>query len=267
MRTITFYILATTSAIGCGNNSEPEHTTTAMADIGNEARAMKATEEFSVDAAPPVERKVIRSGELGFEVDDLDAARNGVLERVKASGGYVEGDERSDQGSERTVTLRVRVPATGLDAFVHAIHGLGRLEHQRINTTDVTAEWVDVEARLTAKRALEKRYLELAAQAKNVEEMLHVERAMGEVRAEIESMEGRMKTLGEQVAMSQLTITCYKQQAISERFSPRFGIALREGWNNLLRFLVGLTHLWPFVLAIGAGTWWLRKRRGQAKAK
>lgn len=214
----------------------------------------------------PTDRKIIRSGSLTYEVDDLDVARAAILERVKTAGGYAEGDDRGEWGNTRTVSVRVRIPADRFDAFVEGMGTLGRLENRSINATDVTTEWVDVEARLEAKRAVEKRYLELAAQAKNVPEMLEVERELGNVRAEIESMDARMKSLRDQVAMSMLTITCNKQVAVSERFSPKFGVALREGWNNLLRFLVGLTHLWPFVLVAGVLMWWWRRRR-KARAK
>jgi urease accessory protein UreE len=95
---------------------------------------------------------------------------------------------------------------------------------------------VDVEARLAAKKKVEARYLELVAQAKTVTEVLEVERELGNVRAEIESMEGRMKVLRDQVAMSTLTITCTKPQARSDSFTPHVGVAVKEGWNNLLRF-------------------------------
>lgn len=209
----------------------------------------------------PAERKIIRSGSLTYEVDDLDAARATILERVKAEGGYAEGDDRGEWGNMRSVTLRVRIPADRFDAVVEGMGTLGRLENRSINAVDVTTEWVDVEARLEAKRAVEKRYLELAAQAKNVQEMLEVERELGNVRTEIESMEARMKSLRDQVAMSTLTITCQKRVASTERFSPRFGVALKEGWNNLLRFLVGLTHLWPFVIILAALLFWWRRRR------
>lgn len=226
----------------------------------------KGMDESGQAATPlPADRKIIRTGSLTYEVDDLDAARAAILARVRSDEGYVESDDRGEYGSIRSVTVRVRVPADRFDAFVEGMGALGRLENRSISATDVTTEWVDVEARLGAKRAVEKRYLELAAQAKNVEEMLQVERELGNVRAEIESMEARMKSLRDQVAMSTVSITCNKQVAVRERFSPQFGVALREGWNNLLRFLVGLTHLWPFVLVAAGMVWWWRRRRGQRK--
>lgn len=244
----------------CGSDATRMENVEYSEDVGYNKLSADGQESSS---PVPMDRKIIRNGELRFEVDDLGVARSSVLQRVKDQGGYVEGDERGDWGRSVTLTLRVRIPAERFDAFVQELQGLGKLEHQNISATDVTSEWVDVEARLEAKRAVEKRYLELAAQAKNVPEMLEVERELGNVRGEIESMEARMKSLGDRVAMSALTITCTKQQALSERFSPQFGVAFKEGWNNLLRFAVMLANLWPFVILSVVVIWWWRKRRAR----
>lgn len=258
-------LIALLPVLGCGGGKSHESGTPTAADLAYEESAVPGSEAAVSKSfpLPPAERKIIRTGDLRFDVDDLEAARTAIIERVSSAGGYVEGDDRGDWGHQHTVTLRVRVPADRFDPFVQGLQGLGRLEQQSISAADVTSEWVDVEARLVAKRAVEKRYLELAGQARNVSEMLEVERELGNVRMEIESMEARMKALRDQVAMSTLTITCVKEQAMTERFTPRFGVALGEGWNNLLRFLVGLTHLWPFVILFGVLVWWWRRRRSK----
>lgn len=264
----TFAILsATLFLLACGNNQRgPDNANNLQLDGPTAAEGI-----FAKNAPPdaggqsvvplPTDRKIIRTGSLTYEVDDLDRARATILDKVKADGGYVEGDDRGEWGNIRSITVRVRIPAEHFDAFVEGMGALGRLESRNISATDVTTEWVDVEARLEAKRAVEKRYLELAGQAKNVPEMLEVERELGNVRAEIESMEARKKSLLEQVAMSSLTITCQKRVAVSERFTPRFGVAVKEGWNNLMRFMVWLAHLWPFVILTGLLIWWWRRRR------
>lgn len=260
MRTIPL-ALAALLLVACGGNNGKNAERWASADEAANGGFQEQAAPASVGAPLPIDRKIIRTGDLRFAVDDLEAARATILQRVQTSGGHVEGDERGAWGRNSTVTLRVRIPADRFDAFVQEMQGLGELEHQSISATDVTSEWVDVEARIAAKRAVEKRYLELAAQAKNVQEMLEVERELGNVRAEVESMEARMKAMRDQVAMSTLTITCTKQKAITERFTPQFGVALVEGWNNLLRFAVGLTHLWPFVILVGVLLFWWRRRR------
>jgi hypothetical protein len=252
--------------LACGSRNTYDAREEAMLtkEMAAPAMARDATGGMPDVPAPlPVDRKIIRSGSLTFEVDDLDVARNTIMDRVQGAGGYVEGDDRNDWGATQNLTVRVRIPADRFDGFVEGMGSLGRLEYRSINASDVTTEWVDVEARLSTKRTLEKRYLELASQAKNVNEMLEVERALANVRGEIESMEVRMKSLRDQVAMSSLTITCTKQVPLVQRYTPSFGLAFKEGWNNLLRFAVWLANLWPFVILGGVLMWWWRRRRAR----
>jgi hypothetical protein len=237
--------------------SEPEPGVAAM-DVGNAGRADATTPS-------PIERKIIRQGSMRYKVDDLDASRQLILAQVQAHGGHVEGDDRSERGSSIDLSMRVRIPADRFDAFLGTLHPLGELLDQQISATDVTAQWVDVEARLAAKRKVEERYLAIVEQARTVAEILEVERELGNVRAEIESMEAQMNALKDQVGMSTLTITCTKPQAEGGRDLPHFGLAMKRGWNLFVSFLVGIVHLWPFLLIAGGVIVWLTRKRTARK--
>ena len=270
MRSSLILLLFSLFAIACNRSPDGGYLSKQTEAMSAEAPASAAYDRGEETAVPvaPVDRKIIRTGELRFEVSDLDAARATLLDRVGQAGGYVEGDDRSDWGNALAMTLRVRIPAEKFDAFVKGLDGLGELQSQSINAQDVTAEWVDVEARLKAKKEVEARFLEIVKQAKTVTEVLEVERELGNVRAEIESMEARMKSLRDQVSMSTLTITCTRPQARSDSFSPHIGVAVKEGWNNLLRFFVGLLYIWPFALAfVILLAWWVRRRRLRGRSK
>lgn len=257
------FLAVTTLLLSCGRSSEPA-ARWAEADKATTG-AFEAANESPATVPSPIDRKVIRTGDMRYEVRDLDAARAQVLKQVAAFNGHVEGDDRSDAGSAVNLVLRVRVPADRFDGFIASLSGLGELLDQHISATDVTAQWVDVEARLAAKRKVEERYLAIVDQAKTVTEVLEVERELGNVRAEIESMEAQMRVLRDQVAMSTLTITCTKPVARNDRYTPHFGLALREGWNLFLQFLVAVVHAWPFFLVAGGIVFWLARRRAARK--
>ncbi len=250
--------------LACGR-STPKAERWATADVAVDGGFERTEASAPVPNAAYVDRKIIRTGDLRYEVDDLDAARSHILTQVGANGGYVEGDDRNDRGSSIDLSMRVRIPADRFDAFLGSLKGLGELLDQHISANDVTAQWVDVEARLAAKRKVEERFLAIVGQAKTVTEVLEVERELGNVRAEIESMEAQMKALKDQVGMSTLTITCTKPQARINSYTPHFGSALRDGWNYFVRFLEAIVHLWPFLLLFGAIIVWLRRRRSSKK--
>jgi len=258
LRKLTFLTIATLF-LACGRSSEPAARWAEVDKASN--GAFEAANQAPAPTQAPIDRKIIRTGDMRYEVSDLEAARDQVLKQVAAFNGHVEGDDRSDAGSAVNLVLRVRVPADRFDGFIASLSGLGELLDQHISATDVTAQWVDVEARLAAKRKVEQRYLAIVDEAKTVTEVLEVERELGNVRAEIEGMEAQMRVLRDQVSMSTLTITCTKPVARNDRYTPHFGLALREGWNLFLQFMVAVVHAWPFFLVAGGIVFWLTRRR------
>ena len=95
----------------------------------------------------------------------------------------------------------IRVPADRFDELLLIIEPLAsKIESKNINTQDVTEEFIDVETRLKTKKELETRYLEILKQAKTVTDIISIESQIATVRSEIESMEGRINYLKNQVS-------------------------------------------------------------------
>ena len=113
---------------------------------------------------------------------------------------------------------------------------------------DVSEEFIDHEARLRTKKEVESRYREILKQAKTVQEILSVETEIGNIRSEIESIEGRLKYLSDQVSMSTLNITYYQKTGTDFGFASKFVQALKSGWDILLIFIIGIVNLWPFII-------------------
>jgi hypothetical protein len=221
-----------------------------------------STSSDDPESVPTADRRIARTGEVHCRVEDLREARAFVMARVAAASGYVALEHHDDGGAAWTLSMRVRVPAERFDGVVAALHGLGSVTFEHLEAEDVTAQWVDVEARLVAKQTMEKRFLELVARAATVAEVLAVERELGVVRSEIESMTARRQALGEQVAMSALTIVCAAPRPTGAFDGNPFAAAWTGGWNGTKRCLVALVYAWP-VLLVGAGfaAWRLVRRR------
>lgn len=208
----------------------------------------------------PVVRKLIRNGDITVEVADVRAAYNEVKSKVAALGGYVSEDGQNNYGDGLSVTMRIRVPAERFDTLLQSVEASARrVESKSVSVSDVTAEFVDIEARMKTKYELEARYAEILKSARSVSEILEVEQALNNVRGEIESMEGRLKYLSDQVAMSSLSVV------LVERITPRSGFwmvigeSFTSGWNGFLGFIATLVGFWPFFL-LGAGIVWLFRR-------
>ena len=196
-----------------------------------------------------IERKLIKEGRVEFETDNLNTTRKTIFEAVNKYKGYVSYDQEYKSPGRNSNTIMVRVPASNFDNFLNdATQGVEKFDSKEINVKDVTEEFVDIQARLKTKKELEQRYIELLEDAKNVTEILEIERQAGQLRSEIESIEGRLKYLQDQVSFSTLTMTFFETVPNETEFAQKFKNGFSNGLDNLIWFFVLLTNIWPFIV-------------------
>ncbi len=216
--------------------------------------------------APAPNRLIVYHADLRVKVAEMPAATAALEKAVQAAGGWTSGltETREDGRWQQQTTIRVAPGRFG--RLLKSLSALGTVESKTLNTADVTAEHADVTARLAAKRALEQEYLRLLKQAKKVSELLEVQEKIGEVREEIESTEAHLKKLNDEVGYSTITVALYQPLALETPDAPvvSFGARLVEavfdGWQVLVGLVLGAVTVWPLWL-LGAGGWWLWKRR------
>jgi hypothetical protein len=207
-----------------------------------------------------IERKLIKNGSLDFVTEKIDETRIAVEKLCKQYHAYISTENQNNYNDRIEYRQEIRVPASAFDGLMADIEAMGeRIEARTINTQDVTEEFIDVEARLKTKRELESRYLSLLKQAKSVADILSIESQIAATRADIESMQGRLNYLINQVSYSTLEIMYHENTIPDFGFASKFVVALRNGWDNLLTFLTALASLWPFVVIGFLFVWRLRK--------
>lgn len=194
-------------------------------------------------------RKLLKEGRMEWEAEDLEGTRARVLFAVERYKGYLSRDEVHRGGARLSHEMEIRVPAENFDSLMAKIgKGVEEFDLRQVTVKDVTEEFLDVEARLKTKKELEARYLGLLEQAKTVTEILEIEKEIGTLRADIESIEGRLNYLKDRIRLSTLQVTFYETLDISDSWADRFGTGFGNGWRNLVWFFVGLVNIWPFIL-------------------
>lgn len=227
----------------CAKKEEtPSRSVPEAASFESEKRAGK--QELQV-----IDRKIIKEGEIHFETSDLAKTRKLIDEAIKELKGYISKEDEYTYNDRIAQSLIIRVPAENFDKLVADISkGVKRFDRKRIQARDVTEEYLDIELRIKIKKETESRYRELLSKAKTVEEILSIEKQIGELRAEIESIEGRLKYLQNRLSYSTLTVAFYERVSTPVSFSSKLGVGLKNGWNNFVWFLIGLVNIWPFIL-------------------
>lgn len=197
------------------------------------------------------ERKLIKEGHISFETTDLPNTRKNILAAVAKYQGYIASDEANKYNNQNSNTLIVRVPAENFDALLKAAtQGIEKFDSKQITTRDVTEEFLDISARLKTKKELEKRYLELLKKANKVSEILDIEKEIGQLRSDIESIEGRLNYLQDQVGVSTIHFNFYEQFSVQTEYGEKFKTGFKNGWSNLIHVFIGLVNLWPFIILI-----------------
>ena len=238
------------------------------ADTTLEQIAEKSEEKIPEEKVA-VDRKVIKEGDISFETANAKNTRAIISKSISDLKGYVSADNVYDYTDKIEHRITMRVPSGSFDLLLERIsEHAKKLDSKDIRAIDVTAEYIDVESRIRTKKELEGRYNELLKKATKVDEILVIEKEMGSLRTEIESMEGQLKYLQDRVSFSTLTVTFYEKNTSGFGFSSKLGNAIKNGWTNLLWFFLGLANLWPFLILGGLAIIMYRRfLRKKAKEK
>lgn len=224
-------------------------------------------------------RKIIRNAELVVESEATDAAYKQIASLAESNGGFVVESEASQRGEstdpgKQIVSTTVRVPAAQFEATIESIRRLGsRVLQDRRTGQDVTEEYIDLEARVLTKKALEAQFLEIMKRAEKVSDALEVQRQLAEVRGEIERVEGRRRFLENQSALSTIKVTLRPPPSLvggETGFFSGIREAIGDGVSAavtivlvLIRIVVAMLPVVLFVLLplFLLGRYLLRRRR------
>ncbi|WP_197258310.1 DUF4349 domain-containing protein [Paenibacillus dendritiformis] len=271
-------------AAGCGAVSS---------DQASEAEAVMKQSEAAMDEAEspspagagfakqgeasfvPADRKLIYEANIRMEVKNYEAAKQRLQQLVDRSKGYVLQFSDQQSESERGGSFVIKVPASGFTTFLDELGTWEALDyHREYSANDVTEEYVDLEARLTARRAMEARLLAFMEKATIADDLVQFSGELGSVQSEIEQIVGRKRYLDNHVAMSTINMRLYQPvnapvvQGLKNAFGTRMANTLVQSWETLVQFvqvlILFLTALLPFACAAaiaGVPIWLLAKRR------
>jgi len=257
--------------IGCSKSADKmDETATRMVEAGymDPAPPFEQSALAEKPRSIQVERKIIKESWIRFEVEKYAEAMVEIKDMVNLHNGYINQENESSSDYSLNNNLSIRVPADDFDALLDELVAVAvKVDNKSINARDVTEEFIDIEARLNTKREVEKRYLALLNDARTISDILAVEEKLRIIREEIESKEGRLKYLNDQVSLSTIHLDIYQKLTFEPgfKFLKKIGSALKGGWKGLLKVVVGLMYIWPLVIIAGAVLIWLNRRRKKKK--
>lgn len=195
------------------------------------------------------ERKVIQNGSLSMVVDNTGDTIGRIKDVAKALEGFVAQANVWETGDDKKAgSITIRVPGDKFDNAFDQIKGLAiKVTREDINASDVTEQFVDLEAQLKNLKASETQYLAVLTRASKIEDILAVRRELDQVRSQVERIQGRLNYLSRQIAMSTISVSL-----VSEADVEVFGVVwspIQEIKQAVRDMLQGITGFIDSVIA------------------
>jgi len=222
-------------------------------------------------------RHVIYEAFLTVSVADVHKTTEVLTRKAESLGGYVSESVKDQSNETPSARISYRIPQAKYQEFLAFAREQGEPGRESVNSTDVTEEFVDLEARLANRLVHEERLLQMIRETASVQELLSVEYELARVREDIEVIQGRLRYLTERTTMSRVEV--YLSQAPGDTEIPGLKpMGIRETLRRSLKALVSSATLFldvisfvfialaavlPFALPILLLIWlilWLRRK-------
>jgi hypothetical protein len=197
--------------------------------------------EAAAKKSASIDRKIIYNADVHRVIDNFENGEAQLKQLIATHQGQIaSSDMRGQSGSQRTGHWKVRIPIANFEAFKAATEKVGNLERSSINSSDVTEEFFDIEARLNNKKVEEKRLIQhLEKSTAKLSDILEVEKELSRVRAEIEQMQGRLNLLKNLTSLTTIDVHLREVKNYVPPTSPTYGDdvsrAFSFSWDSLVR--------------------------------
>ena len=233
--------------------------------------------------------KIIYSADVTVETVTFDEAVAGVAALMEEYGGWIESSSVNDANyysrargyaSSRSAYYTLRVPSEKFSQLMSGLSALGNVPYTHTYTENVTAQYYDVQARLTAYTTQETRLLEMMEAAETVSDVIAIEEKLTELRYQIESLQSTLNNYDRRVSYSSIYLSLeevqeYTPETVAElSYGQQLGRAFSRGFRNAgnffkdtLIFLVGSIPTLIFLaVAIPAAVFAAKKARTRKAA-
>lgn len=234
----------------------------AAASSGAQSAAGGATAggtNATAGSVPTAASRVVQTGQFSLEV--AKGQVRPVLARLTAlaagSGGYISASSDDDTQALPTGTSTLRVPVASFDSVTAQVRKLGQITSASTTARDVTSQYVDLGARISAAQQTRDAYYTLLTKATTIGDTLAVQQTLQSAQTTLEQLQGQQKVLADSSDLATLTVNVVQKSApgatpiVKKSSDNGFGNSLRSGghmFNTGLQAVI--TALGPILLVV-----------------
>ena len=218
---------------------------------------------------PKAKTKIIWSAGLDFQVNNVDSATAVIGEIATLNDGFIAEMNKTQDSKRINNTITIKVNSENFQKTIKSLKSLAiHLTSERINSQDVSKEYIDAESRLKTKQEVLERYKDiLRTRTGNIEEVLDAEEKIRRLTEEIEAKKGYLRYLSDRIKYSRINLSIYeKVEFIANepaRYEKTFGdkaiAGFGNGWAWIQNFVLVIITLWPLLLIAALVIFWKRK--------
>ena len=205
------------------------------------------------EAEGETERKLVKTGSISFEVENLDTTDALVTQWAEKFGGYV-----FSSGSNTTnAWYTVKIPSTEFDNAMNSVGNIGDVKSRSISTEDVSDSYYDLKTRLETRKIMRDRLSDYLQRAENIDNLLKIESELNSVISDIEYMEGSMKRLNGRIDYSTININAslpFRTNNEGEFTWPDFGDGTRRFFSSVVDYFGDFVGLILYLIICGVPT-------------
>jgi len=183
---------------------------------------------------------IVKNASLELQVPkgDLPAAVIRVTHIANGVSGYVSKSNTSFSGPDPTAAISIRVPVNSFESTVRQLETFSGVKvlSDSESGVDVTAQYVNLTAKMNADIGERDSLLTLLASANNLGDILTLRDRITSVQADIDQMQGQLNVLSNQSTFSAISVLLSVQPpatpkpAAAHHVSPPTG--LQKSWND-----------------------------------
>ncbi|MFZ4401808.1 MAG: DUF4349 domain-containing protein [Bacteroidales bacterium] len=230
--------------------------------------------DLTIDVSKINKKKIIKDGDISIKVNNIDNAKLAIDQLLKNNTSYYETEDFQNNDDKISYELKIRIPSDNFEKFMNNIErNEGEITSKNIRARDVTEEFVDLSSRLNNKKIYLKKYNDLLTKAKTVKDIIEIQENIRNLQEELESTEGRLKYLNDQISYSTLNVILFKDKDYTFKpqkhisFIERLKTSINNGWARFVDFTLMIIQNWVLIIVFLVFTLLIRRfiKKRQAK--
>jgi hypothetical protein len=210
--------------------------------------------------------QVIRTAQLTVTVGSgqFDLKLASVRALVQLQGGFISGTDAQanpvTNDQIRTGVISFMVPAAKFDDTIDQLSKLGKVQNEHISGQDVSAQYVDLQARLANEQAQRNAMLALLRRANTISDIIAVQTQIGQITGQIEQLKGQIQYIEHNTTYSTVTVSLLESGApIQTTTRDSWGLvsSISDAAHNFVTtinyVITGLGAIGPIVILLWLG--------------